>query len=777
MERELGEFGQGAQIRQAAQSAESGFADFPAAAHSGAALDVDERIRLMRDGLINYAGPLCSRIVGILLVPFVLRHLGAEAYGLWIVASSLAGLIALFDLGLGWSVMREVAGGARDLDEATVRLVAATNSATVALASVGSVVVVLSGLALTGSLHLSGSLRAAAPLVFGLVAVGFIGDQILYYLTEILQGLRRFDVVNSLSVASSLIRAAGIVIVLGAGGAVISLAACQLAVTATIVAVAAIAIRQVAPSLALRPRLFRLSWIRNHVLFSVTSQLAHALSSMTWSVPSLLIGTILGSQAIVPYHIAQRFPLAAAEVGSSVGDVIMPAASHLGRANGARTAGELLEAGTRWILVLELPLCIVLWIITPALLNAWLGTTPWATATLMRVILMAVLADSLGAAAGNVLWGMGAVRTVLVVRSAAGLGMLTLAIAALPRIGVLGAAGALFTAITAGSLALIAAASRECAISPARLMRSASSGLLMPAAACGGFALVAVQLAGLERWAAVIVVAIASAAIYFTLFYRFGARNEERRLADAAIQSLRGVRDAADRALRPLLRRVSALRSAWYLALALREIIRNGPSRVSRELDAEFAAHNDPWDYGRAAEQLRMQRALEMLGSAIGGARPVRTLEIGCAEGIFTAMLAARCDSLLALDLSPLALARARERNRARMNVSFERWDLLHDPLPTGTFDLVVIMSVLEYVFRPRDLRIARDRLADLLAPGGYLLVSNVRGSQISEVSWWGRHLIRGGKWINIFLGKHPSLHEVSSFTGDFYVHTLLRKV
>src|SRR5260370_19642730 len=47
--------------------------------------------------------------VGLLLTPFVLHHLGDEAFGLWVLVVTLAGYYGLFDLGVGSAVLRYVA--------------------------------------------------------------------------------------------------------------------------------------------------------------------------------------------------------------------------------------------------------------------------------------------------------------------------------------------------------------------------------------------------------------------------------------------------------------------------------------------------------------------------------------------------------------------------------------------------------------------------------------------------------------------------------------------
>ena len=166
-----------------------------------------------------------------------------------------------------------------------------------------------------------------------------------------------------------------------------------------------------------------------------------------------------------------------------------------------------------------------------------------------------------------------------------------------------------------------------------------------------------------------------------------------------------------------------------------------------------------------------------MLDSVSDGNLFANGLEIGCAEGWYTQALAERCKSLLAMDLSPTALARARSRREWPDRVRFAQFDLRRESLPGG-FDLIVIAAVLEYMPNPLTLRRVRQKLVDALRPGGYLMVETTRQTGVMmllENSWWSRWLLRG-KRINQFILKHPLLHPVSSVETDEYVIALCRK-
>ncbi|MGI8558877.1 MAG: SAM-dependent methyltransferase [Solirubrobacteraceae bacterium] len=177
-----------------------------------------------------------------------------------------------------------------------------------------------------------------------------------------------------------------------------------------------------------------------------------------------------------------------------------------------------------------------------------------------------------------------------------------------------------------------------------------------------------------------------------------------------------------------------------------------------RQFERVFEANEDPWGYRYApTERARFDAALAVLDRVCPPDGFVSALEIGCAEGAFTELLVPRCQSLLAVDFSPLAVERARRRCARFSSLRFGSWDLRTDD-GFETFELVVVMDVLDSLYRPQALRAARRRLVQLLAPGGQLLVTAKVQSPAIEEARWAKWLVRGGRNILRFLGRHPGL-------------------
>jgi hypothetical protein len=216
--------------------------------------------------------------------------------------------------------------------------------------------------------------------------------------------------------------------------------------------------------------------------------------------------------------------------------------------------------------------------------------------------------------------------------------------------------------------------------------------------------------------------------------------------------------------------------SLVLLSLELRQSLREGRRTNEDSVDRVFRNLVDPFSYeSNPQEQERLRLQEELLDTARAGSTFRKGLEIGPGEGLFTEVVARQCDSLLVVDLAPTALARTEKRCAWGSHVRFARWDLLADEMP-GKFDLIVATGLLEYFTRRRTLAIARAKLIDGLADGGYLLVESTRADPVVEGSWWARVLAIRGRWINEYVAAHPAVSVERQLLTDKFAITLLRK-
>src|SRR6266511_3427096 len=134
------------------------------------------------------------------------------------------------------------------------------------------------------------------------------------------------------------------------------------------------------------------------------------------------------------------------------------------------------------------------------------------------------------------------------------------------------------------------------------------------------------------------------------------------------------------------------------------------------------AAQAAEWDarYGERDRAMWSGRPNGRLVAEVDDLAPGRALDVGCGEGADAIWLARRGWTVTAIDISDVAVGRAREA--AELAGAVVEWvcgDALQTPFPAGSFDLVSM----QYPALPKAAGEAAVRtLLDTVHPGGLLL-------------------------------------------------------
>jgi SAM-dependent methyltransferase len=154
--------------------------------------------------------------------------------------------------------------------------------------------------------------------------------------------------------------------------------------------------------------------------------------------------------------------------------------------------------------------------------------------------------------------------------------------------------------------------------------------------------------------------------------------------------------------------------------------------------------------------------------AVLGRHRYARALEIGCGAGAFTRRLAAIADHVVALDVSPTAIERARAAGAGPGTVEFRVANVMdYDPHADGPWDLVVMSETIYYLgwlYPFFDVGWLAFQLFEATREGGRLLMANTCGG-VEEDYLLRPWLIR--TYRDLFLNVGYALEAEEAFHGS----------
>lgn len=487
-----------------------------------ARFDANERYHLLSQGVLHYAGQIAGVLSSIVLVPLMLLGLGPEAYGFWIVALAAPGFAAGLDNTLYLAITRETALHHKTVqisDESTCSFLSACCGAYVVFGLLCAFFIVTSGNAITQHLHLSASVRIAAPTVFAAVALAFAAGRLVVFSNAVMAGFQRFGTINAISVGVMILRFVGFAFLLEIHGSLGTIAICY-ALLALVECFIALGFAYRHGAVRANRSLFQWRLLRHAGKFGLASFLTTILQNLFWFSPPILLGFFTGgTSATASLYAGQRPCFIVSELNWRGAEVLFSASAAKGHQGGNEEYSELMAFGTKCVLAVAMPLCIVLFILAPVLMLVWLPTARPETATVMQLTSIGVIADALWVGPLHVLWGRGMARRVLKITAGMTASVVFLNVLLIPRFGVAGAAMAFTVSAWIGAIITTMNAARETGSSWLKFFVSSFFDVAIPSVSLAVFTLAAAALLREHPRSLLTVASIGGGIVYAMLFW------------------------------------------------------------------------------------------------------------------------------------------------------------------------------------------------------------------------------------------------------------------
>ena len=430
--------------------------------------------RYLRNILCNWGAFVTSIAIGFFLSPFLVRSLGDASYGYWSLVVTAVAYFGYFDLGIQSGVGHYVARHMADKDGG--KLNDKINSALTVLLLVGlAVVVSCLGAAALFSRFFHVPADAVAPVRAAFLLMGLVtGMKFPFSVFQgLLVGAQRFDIVSAVSAGVKIANALCVVLAFRMGKGLVGLAV----VAATTHLLEGIVLvffaRRAVPSLVFRPLHFRFPAFHELFLYGVFNFLLNVSAQFGAGFWAFILARKIDAAAVTYYSVGSEMLPYMAGIASAVTTPLLQAIVPMDVHADEASIRAMFLTGTRYLTALVFLVGLNLLLVGRDFLGQWMGEKfvadgPYgSSATVLALLTLANMAALSSAVAQQILFGRRKNKLFAGFIALESLCIAGLALALVPRYGMVGMAIA----------TLVPMALWEGALVPLLAMRQAGAGL------------------------------------------------------------------------------------------------------------------------------------------------------------------------------------------------------------------------------------------------------------------------------------------------------------
>jgi O-antigen/teichoic acid export membrane protein len=398
---------------------------------------------VVRNAVSNWANLATSLLISFFLAPFILHKVGNTYFGVWALVSQVTGYLWLLDFGVRESVIKYVAEyhGREDLGSldrvitASLRLYSLIGAACV-LASFS--------LALLFPLIFEVSPDATPTAQALVVITGLDVSQAFVFnvFLGILMGLQRYDVFSKASIALSVLRAVATVALLRRGYGIVSISVVQLLSNSLL--------NLVVYAVSRRLLSFRVRWgalrgggpvYRMLVSYGFFVFVNNVGAQAIFYSGNFIIAMFLPVSQVTFYAIAANLIEYMRKLISAGTQTFNPLTSHLdAKGEGAKIAMVLVK-GSKFSLLLGLPVALVYLILGRQFVGLWMGREySVLTGNVLAVLAVMTIFSLPHLTVTGILLGLNRHRIMAACRICEGIANVCLSVVLVKRLGLIGVA-------------------------------------------------------------------------------------------------------------------------------------------------------------------------------------------------------------------------------------------------------------------------------------------------------------------------------------------------
>ncbi len=355
---------------------------------------------LLRNSAWNFAGLALPALVALATVPWLIRGLGLEGFGIITLITSIVGYFGIIDINLSAGAIKYLAEHQATGDQ---RRFAQTFWFGLlfhaALGLVGALLLVsFADVILDRCFTVSPDLRADAQMALQLAAAGFALSQLLGYLLAVPQALQRYDLSARGEAAFGILVNVVSAVVACSGGGIAGVVLARVAVSAANVLWLGWQLSRLQSKLQvpLTPALPTREVCVALMRFSGHSYLSRLAAMLHQHADKLIIAALAGPVALAFYTVPVQLAGRILGLTYRLASVIYPRASELAATGRQAQLQSVYLDATRWLTFLNFAALAMIALAGAAFLERWVGAEFVAAGyPVLLLVTLALLADAL----------------------------------------------------------------------------------------------------------------------------------------------------------------------------------------------------------------------------------------------------------------------------------------------------------------------------------------------------------------------------------------------
>jgi O-antigen/teichoic acid export membrane protein len=508
---------------------------------------------LARNIATRYFALIVEAALGIVVLPYTVHHLGAAAYGLWMLTTSVTQYFTTLQLGYGGAIVKFVAEfRARKDPQALNEVLSTMFYVYTGIGAFAYALAIVVAWLLPRFFHLDPAQAHTGQVVLLITAAQIALFFPFSVFGGVINGFERFYVNNVVGTASNVAAALAQVLVLWAApaGADAGATLVRLVAATTLVRTLPFLIYRVNayrafPALRLRLSYFRRGRLRDLTGFSAYLAVIDWSSKLAYATDNVVVGRMLGTSAVGVFSVGSRLTEQMFKVTNQLHTLLFPAVVTRATTGDADSQQTLMVIATRFQLAMAVAVAAMSIADGDVLIRAFFGPDFSQSVAILQLLAFVVILRAWMAMPSTVLKGTGYQRYVAIASAIAAVANALLSVVLVQWMGLVGSAvGTVIPATVLAACCIFPQACRAVGLPTLRAYRHIVWPTLWPAAIAGAAVMATRQALPVHLYAVLPHMAL-GACLYLAIFVAFGIDRAERQWIVAAVNQLRARRQAA----------------------------------------------------------------------------------------------------------------------------------------------------------------------------------------------------------------------------------------